>query len=85
MQKLCSMYCPQNRPVSKSKKQTDVYSKRHNCSAPTVCAPTFCVEFVFGFLGCGVCVELSGGNVGGERVQGEEEGGRKGTVCCGDF
>ncbi len=31
------------------------------------------------------CVELSGGNVGGERVQREEEGGRKGTVWCGDF
>lgn len=31
------------------------------------------------------CVELSGGNVGGERVQSEKEGGRKGSVCCGDF
>lgn len=31
------------------------------------------------------CVQLSGGNVGGEMVQKEEEGGRKGTVWCGDF
>lgn len=31
------------------------------------------------------CVELSGGNVGGERVWGEEERGRKGTACVGIF
>lgn len=36
-------------------------------------------------LGIPGCGPLSGGNVGGEMVQKEEEGGRKGTVWCGDF
>lgn len=31
------------------------------------------------------CFQLSGGNVGGEMLQKEEEGGRKGTVWCRDF
>lgn len=36
------------------------------------------------FLGV-VCVLLSGGNVGGEMVQKEEAGGRKGPVWCRRF
>lgn len=31
------------------------------------------------------CIQLSGGNVGGEMLQKEEEGGREGTVWCRDF
>lgn len=61
-------------------KQTDVLSKR---------LMRFC-PLLFGWKlvpwhSWVWCVQLSGGNVGGEMVQKEEEGGRKGTVWCGDF
>lgn len=48
-------------------------------------APTVCVEVGLSWHSRVWCAQLSGGNVGGERVQREEEGGRKGTVWCGDF
>ncbi len=78
MQKLCSMYCPRERPVrTYTKTKTDVYSKWHICGVHTLCASTVRVEvgrLAFSGVVCSTVWRKCGRREGAERKGRREEG-----------